>query len=142
MGILDAAYNSHAMKDVCHGDQGINLSRTRKTEYSAMERLFQDVLGLQLAHERRDFPVFRTSNGDTVEVFGPSEIDHRHFDAGPVVGFHVDDVAAARVKLQAAGAVELIGPLRSWPGGTASQHFRAPDGNVYEVLGPLHERDG
>lgn len=122
--------------------KGLTWVGTRTTEYSAMVRLFQDVLGLQLAHERHDFAVFQTSNGDTVEAFGPSDIDHRHFDAGPVVGFHVDDVAAARVELEAAGAVELIGPLRSWPGGTASQHFRASDGNVYEVLGPLHERDG
>ena len=35
-----------------------------------MVRLIRDVLGLELAHERRDFVMFRMSNGDTGEVLG------------------------------------------------------------------------
>lgn len=114
----------------------------RTPKHSAMVRLFRDVLGLELAHERRDFVVFRISNGDTGEVFGPSDAFHRHVDARPVVGFSVDDGATARAELEADGQVELIGALRSLPGSTASQHFRASDGHVYEVLGPLHELYG
>ena len=115
---------------------------TRTAEYTALVRLFRDVLGLRLDGEEPGEAGFHLPSGDRVEVFGPSDTDHTHFDSGPVVGFLVDDVAAAWTELEASGMVELIGPLRRWPGGSASQHFRAPDGNVYEVLGPLLEVDG
>ena len=122
--------------------EGLVWIGTRTAEYDATVRFFRDELGLRTAHERPDFAVFRMSNGDTLEVFGPSDTDHLHFDSGPVVGFLVEDVAAARAELEHAGTVDLLGPVRSWPGGTASQHFRAPDGNVYEVVGPVKEGDG
>ncbi|MDP9366319.1 MAG: VOC family protein [Chloroflexota bacterium] len=122
--------------------KGLVWVGTRTAEYDATVRFFRDELGLRPDHTQTDFAVFRMPNGDTLEVFGPSDTDHAHFDSGPVVGFLVDDVAAARAELEEAGTVDLLGPLRSWPGGTASQHFRAPDGNVYEVLGPMKEADG
>ena len=122
--------------------KGLAWVGTRTAEFDATARFFREVLGLRLAHEQPDFAVFLMPNGDAVEVLGPSDTDHVHFDAGPVVGFLVDDVAAARLELEEAGVVELLGSLRRWPGGTASQHFRAPDGNVYEVLGPMQEADG
>ena len=122
--------------------KGLAWAGTRTAEYDATVRLFREVLGLRVAHERPDFAVFLMPNGDAAEVFGPSDTEHVHFDSGPVVGFLVDDVVAARAELEGAGTVDLIGPLRKWPGGTASQHFRAPDGNVYEVVGPLKEANG
>jgi hypothetical protein len=63
---------------------------------------------------------------------------------GPVAGFRVDDRVSARTELEEAGA-ELIGALthgecrRPLIGtihrevDSAWQHFRGPDGNVYEV---------
>ncbi len=115
---------------------------TRTAENGPMVRLFKEVLGLRLEYERPDFAVFRLPNDDTVEVFGPSDTEHVYFDSGPVVGFFVEDVVAAREELAAAGTVELIGPLRAWPGGTSSQHFRAPDGNVYELVGQSPGENG
>jgi PhnB protein len=50
-----------------------------------------------------------------------------HFDTGPDVGFAVDDLTSAVQELREAG-IELLGP----PGPTW-QHFRGPDGNVYEL---------
>jgi len=120
---------------------GLTWARTGTAEYSAMVRIFRDVLGLQLVHERYDIAMFRMANGETVEVMGPSDVHHRHFDAGPVVGFRVNDVATARAELEVDREVELVGPLGSWPGCTASRHFRAPNRQVYEVLGPLNERE-
>ncbi len=121
--------------------KGVAWAGTRTGQYGAMVRLFRDGLGLRVAHEQPDFAGFDLPNGDKVEVFGPSDTEHTHFDSGPVVGFWVDDVAAARAQLEATGLVELIGPLCSWPGGTAWQHFRAPDGNVYELVGPPLDGD-
>ena len=121
--------------------KGLAWAGTRTREYGAMVKLFREGLGLQLAHEELDFAGFMLPNGDNVEVFGSSDQEHVHFDSGPVVGFLVDDVPAARAQLDATGIVELIGPVHSWPGGTAWQHFRAPDGNVYELVGPPVEAD-
>ena len=36
-------------------------------------------------------------------------------------------------QLERAPGVELLGDLREMPDGYAWQHFRAPDGHVYEV---------
>jgi catechol 2,3-dioxygenase-like lactoylglutathione lyase family enzyme len=122
--------------------KGLAWVGTRTAEYGAMVRLFREVLGLRLADEELDFAGFDLPNGDRVELFGPSDTEHTHFDSGPVVGFLVGDIMGARAELEAAGMVELLGPLRRWPGDSASQHFRAPDGNVYELLGPVVEVDG
>jgi predicted enzyme related to lactoylglutathione lyase len=88
---------------------------------------------LGLDHERTEgeMAVFKAKNGDTVEVFGPGDEDHRHFDTGPVVGFEVDDIEAARGELEAGGA-EFIGSVERG-GGMAWAHFRGPEGFVYEL---------
>jgi len=49
-----------------------------------------------------------------------------------VVGFLVDDLAATRVLMLGYG-IEFIGEPRH-EGRTAWQHFRGPDGNVYELM--------
>jgi catechol 2,3-dioxygenase-like lactoylglutathione lyase family enzyme len=50
---------------------------------------------------------------------------------GPVVGFVVEDLAAAVAELERAG-VELLGGQVD-EHGAGWRHFRAPDGNVYEL---------
>ncbi|HZB09718.1 MAG TPA: hypothetical protein VE525_11480 [Rubrobacter sp.] len=51
----------------------------------------------------------------------------------------MEDVASARGVLEAEG-IKFIGPVHEWePTGEAWAHFRAPDGNVYEIThGPKH----
>jgi hypothetical protein len=98
-----------------------------------MVRFLQEVLGLSRSHEEPGIVVLTTVQGDTVEVFTPQEPEHQHFTTGPVVGFEVDDVDAGRRELEGAG-VELIGPVMRG-GGMVWQHFRGPDGNVWEITG-------
>ena len=88
-------------------------------------------LGLTPRIEEPDFVMFQLPDGDQIEVFGPSIKSHSHFSTGPVAGFLVEDVASARAELEAAGA-ELIGPVRG-SGANVWQHFRGPDGIVYEI---------
>ncbi len=88
-------------------------------------------LGLTPRIEEPDFVMFKLPDGDQIEVFGPAIKSHAHFSTGPVAGFLVEDVASARAELEAAGA-ELIGPVRGG-GANVWQHFRGPDGNVYEI---------
>lgn len=64
-----------------------------------------------------------------LEVFGPSDQEHRHFVTGPVPEFLVEDLPAALEELRAAGA-EILGEPHV-DGSDGWLHFRAPDGNVY-----------
>ena len=74
------------------------------------------------------FWVFALPDGQHVEVFGRQHPGKEHLETGPVVGFEVTDLAGAVAELRAAG-VELLGePGPTW------QHFRGPDGNVYELV--------
>jgi catechol 2,3-dioxygenase-like lactoylglutathione lyase family enzyme len=98
----------------------IGWAGTRTSEYAAMVAFLQGVLGLTTSQE-----------GGTFEVFGPADQDHEHFSTGPVVGFVVDDLSGAVRELDAAG-VELLGGQMDERGG-GWRHFRAPDGNVYEL---------
>ena len=97
----------------------------------AAAKAFLERLGLSPDHADGEMAAFKTQNGDTVEVFGPGDDDHRHFDTGPVVGFEVDDIEAARTELEAMG-VEIIGEIGRG-GGMAWVHFRGPEGFVYEL---------
>lgn len=111
--------------------QGISWAGTRTDHWSETVDMFERVLGLRRDHEEPGFVVFELPNGDTVEVFETDDAEHRHFTTGPVVGFSVDDLDAARAELEAAG-IELLGPVQRG-GGMAWLHFRGTDGNVWEL---------
>jgi hypothetical protein len=57
------------------------------------------------------------------------------FGTAPVVGLAVDSFRAAHAALTTA-RTELLYPEPQRADGRARQHFRAPDGNVYEITGP------
>jgi catechol 2,3-dioxygenase-like lactoylglutathione lyase family enzyme len=113
---------------------------TRTNEFQATAHFFKDVLGLVPTHEEPDFAAFALPGGtrDMVEVIGPNadeSVDAEDFTTGPVVGFVVDELLAARIELANAG-VELIGGV-TWSTqspGYGWFNFRAPDGNVYGML--------
>jgi catechol 2,3-dioxygenase-like lactoylglutathione lyase family enzyme len=115
--------------------RGLVWLGTRTRNFDETVRFFGETLGLRKAHEKPDFTVFRLPNGDTVEVFGPSDTEHEHFAAGPVAGFLVDDLREARADLEAAGITFLSAVQRSEDGAGWS-HSRGPDGNVYEITRP------
>ena len=100
----------------------------RTANADALADFYSRVLGLRLTHEEPGFRVYRLPDGSNVEIFDVDRPGKDHFDTGPVVGFAVPDLAAAVAELRAAG-VELLGePGPTW------QHFRGPDGNVYELV--------
>jgi catechol 2,3-dioxygenase-like lactoylglutathione lyase family enzyme len=115
--------------------RGLVWLGTRTRNFDDTVRFFGDTLCLRTVHEEPDFAVFRLPNGDKVEVFGPGDEEHAHFDKGPVAGFLVDDVREARADLEAAG-IAFIGPVHEADDGGSWSHFRGPDGNVYEVTTP------
>jgi len=107
---------------------GLGWLGTRTSRAAALVDFYSRVLGLRMAHEEPGFWVFTLPDGHNVEVFDVSHPGKNHFDTGPVAGFAVHDLAAAVAQLRTAG-VELLGePGPTW------QHFRGPDGNVYELV--------
>jgi catechol 2,3-dioxygenase-like lactoylglutathione lyase family enzyme len=105
---------------------------TRTDHAESTVAFFREVLGLRLESERSGFWMLQLPDGSKVEVFRPDSPFNRHFTTGPVVGFLVDDVQDAAAELRSAGAELLLGPEAD-DSGNAWVHFRAPDGNVYEL---------
>ncbi|WP_127506147.1 VOC family protein [Actinoplanes solisilvae] len=107
---------------------GLGWLGVRTGEADALADFYARVLGLRLIHEEPGFRVFQLPDGSNVEIFGVGFAGKEHFDTGPVAGFAVRDLAAAVAELRTAG-VELLGES-----GPTWQHFRGPDGNVYELV--------
>ncbi len=122
--------------------EGVSWVGVRTDHYAAMARFFRDVVRLQAVLEQHDFVVFRMPNGDQVEIFGPDgPSSPEQFAHGEVVaGLLVDDIEAATEELRRAG-IELIGGRQGSASGYSWQHFRAPDGKVFELChDPEHRR--
>jgi hypothetical protein len=105
---------------------------TRTDHGRAMADFLEQTLGLELLSSDDDDTVFRVADGSKVEVFGSSSRHNKHFATGPVVGFLVDDVTAATEELRVAGIPIVSGPIYA-ENDVAWVHFRAPDGNIYEI---------
>lgn len=106
--------------------------------FDEMCSFLERVLGLERVIDEPGFAAYQLPDTSLVEVFHPSSRYAEHHDGRPVAGFLVDDVAAARAELEAAG-VELVGPIESSEG-FAWQYFRGPDGNLYEVTSGPYRR--
>jgi catechol 2,3-dioxygenase-like lactoylglutathione lyase family enzyme len=105
---------------------------TRTQHADATVAFFRDVLGLRLDLEAPGFWLMKLPDGSKLEVFGPDNPVNRHFTTGPVAGFLVNDVRDAAEELRSAG-IEILLDSGLDVSGNAWVHFRAPDGNVYEL---------
>ena len=114
--------------------RSVGFIGVRTSSFGAMTALYRDVLGLEPVLERPGATWFRAGDGTPIHVYAADDEDHDFFGSAPVVGFTVEDFEGARAAMVAAG-IEFIGePQRD--GGTAWNHYRGPDGNVYEIIGP------
>jgi predicted enzyme related to lactoylglutathione lyase len=114
--------------------KGVSWVGVKTDQYAAMVAFFRDIVGLEAIAEREDFLVFRMPDGDQVEIFGPNGPNPAEQFAHDqvVAGLLVDDIDDAIAELRAAG-IELIGEHAHAGGGYSWQHFRAPDGKVFEL---------
>lgn len=118
--------------------KGIAWLGVRTERYDAMTRFYRGVFGLEPRFEiPGQFSVFDLPGGDRAEVFAETAPFNQHFPSAPVAGFLVDDVAAARADMEAAG-IEFVHQGESEGGLVAWAHFRAPDRNLYETT---HRKD-
>jgi len=112
--------------------KGLTWLGLRTTQFEEMVQFFRDMMGMQPIRDESEIAGFQLTNGTQVELYRPDEEFHSFFTTGPVVAFRVDDVDAARATMEAAG-IEFIGPIQR-AGKTSWNHFRAPDGTVFEIL--------
>jgi catechol 2,3-dioxygenase-like lactoylglutathione lyase family enzyme len=105
--------------------------RTERAD--AMVEFLQNTLGLALEHAEGGQWVFSLPDGAKAEVFSSDSPHNAHFESGPVAGFYVDDVRLAAGELREAGIEIVHGPVVDEEGDAAWVHFRAPDGNLYEL---------
>jgi catechol 2,3-dioxygenase-like lactoylglutathione lyase family enzyme len=117
--------------------KGIRWIGVGTDRLSEMRGFAIEVLGLRVVGEDTgQFVELGMADGTKLELFGSATVADGPwlFASNPVVaGFLVDDIQAARDELARASGVELLGDLRVLPDGYAWQHFRAPDGHVYEL---------
>jgi catechol 2,3-dioxygenase-like lactoylglutathione lyase family enzyme len=113
---------------------GVSWVGVKTDRFDEMATFFREVTGLEAIAERPDFTVFRLPDGDQLEIFGPQGPNPaEQFAHNQVVaGFLVDDIELATKELRDAG-VEMIGDRGEGRDGYAWQHFRAPDGKVFEL---------
>jgi len=115
--------------------KGIAFCGIRTSKFAEMEWLFGEVMGMTPTQRDAEMLIWRLPDGALVEVFAKDDPEHQHFGTAPVVGFLVDDVKRSLAELEAAG-VKLIGDLTDL-GDRGYAFFEGPDGNVYELTGPL-----
>jgi catechol 2,3-dioxygenase-like lactoylglutathione lyase family enzyme len=111
--------------------KGLSWLGLRTYQFEEMVTFFRDVMGMQPIRDEPEIVGFQLIDGTQMELYRPEEEFHAFFTTGPVVAFRVDDVDVARTAMEAAG-IKFIGPIQH-AGKTSWNHFRAPDGTVFEI---------
>jgi len=99
--------------------------------FEEMQAFMQALLGAPPPVTEPGFALWDLPSGDLVELFAQGR--KPTFGTGPVVGFLVEDLEASLRDLEAGGA-EIVSSYGPNEDGYEAVHFRAPDGNVYEVV--------
>jgi len=106
----------------------------RTRHFDQMNAFYRDVMNLDVLSTDDKSGRFKLQDGTEVHVYGELDRDHDFFADGPVVALEVDDFAAARARLLGAG-IKFVYEEAQRASGKIWQHFVAPDGNVYEIIG-------
>ena len=110
--------------------QGISWIGVGTDRYAETLRLFTGVMGLEVEASEGDQALLATPGGQRIEIFG-REGPGKSRNMPPAIAFEVEDVAAARAELIAAG-IEVVGEIGCW-GGHEWAYFRSPDDYLFAV---------
>lgn len=104
--------------------------------FAATVSLYRDVMRLAVTRDdgRRSVR-FRLTDGSSLHIYGPDDVDHVEFGDRACVGLRVADVDATLEAFRAA-AIEILDPEPERDGDEAWFHYRSPDGAIWEILGP------
>lgn len=107
----------------------------RTQAFAEMRSLYLDGFALPVIHDTPGAVWFGLADQAELHLYAESDSYHEYFGTGPVPGHYVDDFAASVERLDSHGVQWLTEPDTA--AGRTWRHYRAPDGNVYEVMGPL-----
>jgi glyoxylase I family protein len=107
--------------------RGLVFAGIESADPAALARFLGGALGVDVREDDGFF--FLDLGGDAMAVVPRVRLPEAH---DTILGFLVDDVESAAAELVARG-VELDGPLREGER-FRYQHFRAPDGRVFELV--------
>jgi len=117
---------------------GIVWMGVQSPNFEAMATFMERLMGAPAPRQEEGFRLWSFPNGDIIELYADGT--KPSFENAPVVGFRVDDLEAGRQLLVEIGA-EIVGGYGPNEDGYQTVHFRAPDGNIYELTyDPDHER--
>ncbi len=120
--------------------RGIVWMGVQSPNFDAMATFMERLMGGPAPRQEEGFRLWSFPNGDIVELYADGK--KPSFGNAPVVGFRVDDLEAGRQLLHEIGA-EIVGGYGPNEDGYKTIHFRAPDGNIYEIVhDPRHETRG
>ena len=120
--------------------RGIVWMGVQTERFEEMSAFMRTLIGDEPSIQEPGFNLWSLPSGDLIELFAGGT--KPPFERAPVVGFLVDDLEASRRDLEAAGA-EIVGGYGPNQAGYATIHYRAPDGNIYEIVhDPDHETRG
>src|SRR4051794_36148839 len=103
-------------------------------QFGAMRDLYANAYGLPVLHEAPGVIWFALADRAELHLYADTDTYHAFFGAAPVVGLLVNDYDATVNRLTAQGVEWLT--QSDTGGGRIWRHYRAADGNVYEVMGP------
>ena len=116
---------------------GIVWMGVQTENFDAMASFVERLIGAPAPRQEPGFRLWSFPDGDIIELYATGA--KQTFGTAPVVGFRVDDLEEGRRLLGELG-VEIVGGYGPNEAGYESVHFRAPDGNVYELTyDPDHE---
>ena len=110
---------------------GIVWTGVQTPKFAEMAAFIESLAGQSPGIEEPGFALWAFPDGDLLELFAAGT--KPPFENAPVVGFLVDDLETARGDLERAGA-DILGGYGPSDDGYESIHFRAPDGNIYELV--------
>jgi catechol 2,3-dioxygenase-like lactoylglutathione lyase family enzyme len=117
---------------------GIVWTGVQADDFDGMDAFMAGLVGAEAPRQETGFRLWSFPDGDIFELYAAGT--KPGFDRAPVVGFRVDDLDEGRRRLEELGA-DIVGGYGPNERGYASIHFRAPDGNLYELTyDPDHER--
>src|SRR5262249_18342517 len=105
----------------------------RTERFEPMVAFVEGALGIAAIDRGGGRSAHAMPDGQILEVIGPEDGGHDHFVTGPVPGVRVPDLRSASARVEDAGG-ELVGDRTVLENGAGWQHFRAPDGFLYEVV--------
>jgi hypothetical protein len=106
----------------------------RTSNFDEMRELYAAGYRLPVLHESPGVVWFALADRAELHLYAESDDYHSFFGAGPVVGLLVDDYQDVVQRLTDQGVEWITEPDTA--GGRIWRHYRAGDGNVYEVMGP------